>query len=579
MRFPLTPAPWLRRYRRSDLPSDLIAGLTVAVMLVPQGMAYALLAGMPPVAGLYASTVPLVAYALVGSSRALAVGPVAIMSLLTLAGVGALAEPGSAEFIALAGMLALMVGVMQLALGLLRGGVIVAFLSHAVVSGFTSAAAIVIGLSQLKHLVGVPLESGHPLGALIELARRASEVHPATLALGLGAIALLVLGKRLAPRFPTPLLMVSVATALVAVFGLGDVGVRTVGVVPAGLPLPRLPDAPLSALWSLLPTALTIAFVGFMESIAVARSLAAKDRERIDADRELSGLGLANLAAGVLSAFPVTGGFSRSAVNHQAGARSPLASVVTALLVALTLLALTPLFVNLPQAALAGLVMVAVTGLIDLREPGHLWRVRRSDALTLLITFAATLLIGVEPGLLAGIAFSLAVFVWRSAFPHIAVMGRLDEQGVWRNVARYPEVRLSRQLVVLRPDASLYFANATYLRDVVERALAERPDAMGLVLDLSAVNDVDAVGLDSLERLMAELDQRGLEVHLAGMKGPVRDVAARAGWTERHAARAYHLGLDQAVATAEAACERRRGSAAPTADATPPLSATPNATA
>lgn len=579
MRFPLTPAPWLRRYRRSDLPSDLIAGLTVAVMLVPQGMAYALLAGMPPVAGLYASTVPLVAYALVGSSRALAVGPVAIMSLLTLAGVGALAEPGSAEFIALAGMLALMVGVMQLALGLLRGGVIVAFLSHAVVSGFTSAAAIVIGLSQLKHLVGVPLESGHPLGALIELARRASEVHPATLALGLGAIALLVLGKRLAPRFPTPLLMVSVATALVAVFGLGDVGVRTVGVVPAGLPLPRLPDAPLSALWSLLPTALTIAFVGFMESIAVARSLAAKDRERIDADRELSGLGLANLAAGVLSAFPVTGGFSRSAVNHQAGARSPLASVVTALLVALTLLALTPLFVNLPQAALAGLVMVAVTGLIDLREPGHLWRVRRSDALTLLITFAATLLIGVEPGLLAGIAFSLAVFVWRSAFPHIAVMGRLDEQGVWRNVARYPEVRLSRQLVVLRPDASLYFANATYLRDVVERALAERPDAMGLVLDLSAVNDVDAVGLESLERLMAELDQRGLEVHLAGMKGPVRDVAARAGWSQRHAARAYHLGLDQAVAAAEAACAHRRGSVPPAGDATHPLSADPNATA
>jgi len=561
MRFPLSPAPWLRRYDRRDLPSDLIAGVTVAVMLVPQGMAYALLAGMPPVAGLYASTVPLVAYALVGSSRSLAVGPVAIMSLLTLAGVSALAEPGSAEFIGLAGALALMVGVLQLALGLLRGGVIVAFLSHAVVSGFTSAAAIVIALSQLTHLLGVPLEAQAPLAIAFEALRRLGDAHPATLAVGLGAVALLLAGTRLPKRFPTPLVVVVLATTLVALLGLGDQGVRTVGVVPAGLPIPTLPDAPLVAVLALLPTALAIAFVGFMESIAVARSLSAKDGERIDADRELVGLGLANLAAGVLAAFPVTGGFSRSAVNHRAGARSGLATIVTALLVAITLLVLTPLFRHLPQAALAALVIVAVAGLVDANTPRHLWRVRRSDALTLAVTFLATLTIGVEQGILTGVAFSLAVFVWRSAFPHVAVMGRLDEQGVWRNVARYPDVRLEEGLVVLRPDASLYFANATYLRDVVERTLAEHDDARGLVLDLSAVNDVDAVGLDGLDALMRELDQRDVEVHLAGMKGPVRDVAARAGWRERHAERAYHLGLDQAVAAAAAACADRAGRA------------------
>ncbi|TVR89478.1 MAG: sulfate permease [Trueperaceae bacterium] len=561
MRFPLSPAPWLRRYDRRDLPSDLIAGITVAVMLVPQGMAYALLAGMPPVAGLYASTVPLVAYALVGSSRSLAVGPVAIMSLLTLAGVGALAEPGSAEFIGLAGLLALMVGVLQLALGLLRGGVIVAFLSHAVVSGFTSAAAIVIGLSQLTHLLGVSLEAQAPLAIAFEALRRLGDAHPATLAVGLGAVALLLAGTRLPKRFPTPLVVVVLATTLVALLGLGDHGVRTVGVVPAGLPIPTLPDAPLSAVLALLPTALAIAFVGFMESIAVARSLSAKDGERIDADRELVGLGLANLAAGMLAAFPVTGGFSRSAVNHRAGARSGLATIVTALLVAITLLVLTPLFRHLPQAALAALVIVAVAGLVDANTPRHLWRVRRSDALTLAVTFLATLTIGVEQGILSGVGFSLAVFVWRSAFPHVAVMGRLDEQGVWRNVARYPDVRLAEGLVVLRPDASLYFANATYLRDVVERTLAERDDARGLVLDLSAVNDVDAVGLDGLDALMRELDQRGVEVHLAGMKGPVRDVAARAGWRERHAERAFHVGLDQAVAAAAAACSERAGRA------------------
>ena len=569
MRLPLSPAAWLRRYDRRDLGADLGAGLTVAVMLVPQGMAYALLAGMPPVAGLYASTVPLVAYALVGSSRALAVGPVAIMSLLTLAGVGALAEPGSPEFIGLAGLLALIVGALQLVLGLLRGGVIVAFLSHAVVSGFTSAAAIVIGLSQLQHLIGVPLEADRPVMLVAEALTRLGEAHLPTVALGVAAVALLVAGKRLPRRFPTPLVVVVLATLLVSLVGLAEQGVRTVGAVPAGLPLPRLPEAPLAAILDLLPIALTIAFVGFMESVAVARSLAAKDGERIDADRELTGLGLANLAAGMLAAFPVTGGFSRSAVNHQAGSRSGLASVVTALLVALTLLALTPLFRELPQAALAALVIVAVAGLIDTAEPLHLWRVRRSDAVTLAVTFLATLLIGVEPGILIGVGFSLAVFVWRSAFPHVAVMGRLDESGVWRNVTRYPDVRLSQQLVVLRPDASLYFANATYLRDVVERALAERAEAGGLVLDLSAVNDVDAVGLGALDQLMAELDQRGLEVHLAGMKGPVRDVAARAGWTERHAGRAFHLSIDQAVATAEAACRRRSAEAATSLATTP----------
>ena len=569
MRFPLSPAPWLRRYDRRDLGTDLGAGLTVAVMLVPQGMAYALLAGMPAVAGLYASTVPLVAYAVVGSSRALAVGPVAIMSLLTLAGVSALAEPASPEFIALAGLLALMVGVLQLALGLLRGGVIVAFLSHAVVSGFTSAAAIVIGLSQLRHLIGVPLEADRPIMLVAEALARLGEAHLPTLALGLGAMALLLVGKRLHRRFPAPLVVVVLATLLVSLLGLAEQGVRTVGPVPPGLPLPRLPEAPLAAILDLLPIALTIAFVGFMESVAVARALAAKDGERIDADRELAGLGLANLAAGLLAAFPVTGGFSRSAVNHQAGARSGLASVVSALLVALTLLALTPLFRDLPQAALAALVIVAVAGLIDTTEPRHLWRVRRSDAASLAVTFLATLLIGVEPGILIGVAFSLAVFVWRSAFPHVAVMGRLDEQGVWRNVERYPDVRLSQQLVVLRPDASLYFANATYLRDVVERALAERAEAAGLVLDLSAVNDVDAVGLGALEVLMAELDQRGLEVHLAGMKGPVRDVAAKAGWAERYAGRAFHLSIDRAVATAEAACRRRSADAATRLATTP----------
>jgi SulP family sulfate permease len=381
--------------------------------------------------------------------------------------------------------------------------------------------------------------------------------------LGLSSLILLLAGRRWWPRLPMPLMVVFLGTLTVVFLGLDQEGVKIVGAVPAGLPHPALPRAPAEVVWALFPAALTIAFIGFLESIAVARSLAAREAERVDANRELVGLGFANLVAGVLTAFPVTGGFSRSAVNYQAGARSGLASVVTAILVMVTLMALTPLFYHLPQAILASLVMAAVVGLVDFQEPLRLWRVRPADALSLGVTFLATFLLGVETGILVGVAFSLAIFLWRSAFPHVAVMGRIARSeasgacGVWRNVLRHPQARPHPRLVVLRPDSSLYFANATWLRDVVERALTERKEVRGLVIDLSAVNDVDAIALESLEELMHELDLQGQEVHLAAMKGPVAAVAARAGWRERYADRAYHLTLDQAVAAAEAALARR----------------------
>lgn len=544
---PLTPAPWLRRYRRADLGADLLAGLTVAVMLVPQGMAYALLAGMPPVAGLVAATLPVIAYAVVGSSRALAVGPVAIVSLLTFEAVHQLAEPGSAEYLTLAATLALLVGIVQLALGLLRGGLLVNFLSHAVIGGFTSAAAVVIGLSQLRHLVGVPLDGGPPLRTLLDLGRRVGEVHLTTLAIGAAAVALLLLGRRVARRFPGPLLVVILGTAAVALLGLDASGVRIVGDVPGGLPSFAWPFPDPADVLALVPTALTIAFVGFLESIAVARSLAAREREAVDADRELTGLGLANLVAGVIAAFPVTGGFSRSAVNAQAGARSGLASVVTALLVLATLVWLTPAFRDLPQAVLGAIVVVAVIGLIDLREPRHLWALRRSDGAVWLLTFAATLLIGVETGLLLGIGVSLAVFVVRSAFPHVARVGWLAELGVWRNVRRYPDAWEPPRVAVLRFDAALYFANVGFLRDTVDRTLAERPGLEGLVLDLGGAHDIDAVGVETLHQLLVDAEQRGVRVAVVGLKGPVRDVLDRAHWRPERRAQVAWLAPEHAL--------------------------------
>ena len=543
-------AGWLRRYEREDLGGDFSAGLIVAVMLIPQGMAYAMLAGLPPVVGLYASTIPLIIYALFGSSRQLAVGPVALVSLLTLTGVSALAKPGSGEFVALAALLALMVGVIQFGLGLLRAGFVVNFLSHAVISGFTSAAAIVIGLSQLKHLLGVDLESTNSVFILLwDAAQKLGEVNLITLAIGLASIALLVLFRKIAPRFPAPLLVVALSATVVYVFGLQERGVSIVGDVPQGVPSFAMPAFGLDSVTSLLAVALTISFVGFMESIAVAKSIANREKYKVDANKELVGLGLANVAGSMFSAYPVTGGFSRTAVNYQSGARTPLASVITAVLIVVTLLFFTPLFYYLPNAVLAAIVMVAVYGLIDFMEPVKLFKVKKVDGWTLLITFAATLLIGIEQGILVGVAFSLALFIWRSAYPHTTEVGYLSEEDVFRNVNRYPEAQTFPNTLVVRVDASLYFANTAFWENWLNEAAFDRPDLKYIVLDFSAVNDIDAVALETLEVLMESLKEIDIEVHIAGMKGPVRDVVEKAGWTKKFGTDISHLSVQHALET------------------------------
>lgn len=541
---------WLRRYKREDLGGDFSAGLIVAVMLIPQGMAYAMLAGLPPVVGLYASTIPLILYALFGSSRHLAVGPVALVSLLTLTGVSALAKPGSGEFVALAALLALMVGVIQFGLGLLRAGFVVNFLSHAVISGFTSAAAIVIGLSQLKHLLGVDLESTNSVFILLwQAAQKLGEVNLITLAIGLASIAALVLFRKVAPRFPAPLLVVTLSALAVYVFGLQDRGVGIVGDVPQGVPSFALPAFGLDSVTSLLTIALTISFVGFMESIAVAKSIANREKYKVEANKELVGLGLANVAGSMFSAYPVTGGFSRSAVNYQSGARTPLASIITAVLIVMTLLFFTPLFYYLPNAVLAAIVMVAVYGLIDFMEPVKLFKVKKVDGWTLLITFAATLLIGIEQGILVGVAFSLALFIWRSAYPHTTEVGYLPEEDVFRNVTRYPEAQTFPNTLVVRVDASLYFANAAFWENWLNDAVLDRPELRYIILDFSAVNDIDAVALQTLEDLMKSLKERDIEVHIAGMKGPVRDIVQRAGWNKKFGTDISHLSVQHALET------------------------------
>lgn len=555
---------WLHGYRRADLPHDVVAGLVTAVLLIPQSMAYAQLAGLPPQVGLYASVAPLAVYAMLGTSRQLSVGPVAITSLMVFSGVSALAAPGSPRYVELALVLALVVGAAKLALGVLRLGGLLNFIAHPVLAAFTTASALLIAAGQLKHLLGVPIGGARLHETLLDAARRAGDANPATLAIGMATIALLVGFRRgLRPALartrlrPLAVTLVASAAPLVTVvlgtlvtYGLRldrTAGVAVVGAIPLGLAPLRLPavdwTADVAALW---PVAMAIVLVSVVESIAVAQALASKRRQAIDPDRELVALGAANVAAGLFGGYPVTGGFARSVVNDQAGAVSGAASLVTAAAIALVLAWFTPLFAFLPQSVLAATVIVAVVGLVDLREPRRIWRANHGDALIWAATFGAVLALGVEGGIFAGVATSLALLLWRTSRPHIAVVGRLGDGAVYRNVLRH-RVTTWPHVVAVRVDESLTFANARYLEQALLRIVADRPAVRHLVLIGAAINAIDSSALHSLESLRVELRAGGVELHLAEMKGPVMDGLARTDFLDRLGREHVHLTTDAAM--------------------------------
>lgn len=545
---------WLPAYRRGDLSGDVIAGLTVAVMLVPQSMAYALLADLPPVVGLYAALIPPAIYAFFGTSRQLAVGPVAMDSLLVAMAVGSLVKAGTPEYLAAAIMLAAMVGAIQLALGLMRAGFLVNFLSKPVVSGFTSAAALIIGFSQLKHLLGFSLPRDHRVHLVLwEAASRLAETHAVTLAIG-GTAVIALLGlkrvqKRTGKTIPGALLVVAAGTIAVVLGELdGAGGVRAVGLVPPGLPDIALPLFDVEMMTALLPAAGTIALVAFMEAISVARFVASKEKYRIDPNQELIGLGMANLGGSLVGGYPVAGGFSRTAVNVQAGARTPLAGMITAALVGLTLVLFTPLFEHLPVAVLAAIIMTAVFGLIDLGTARRLWAVSKPDFALLAITFVATLQFGITEGVLTGVAASLVLFLIRSTRPHYAVLGRLGETQVFRNVKHYAQARTVPGVLILRFDAVFYFGNISFL----EERLIEEEQRWGalqhVVFDASGINALDASGADALLDICEAYRTRGIGVRFAGVKGPVRVMMDRAGIVESVGADAFFFSVAESLA-------------------------------
>lgn len=545
---------WLPHYDQANLRGDLSAGLTVGVMLIPQGMAYAMLAGLPPIYGLYASLVPLLLYALFGTSRQLAVGPVAMVALMVAAGVGTIAEPGTDAYIAYAILLAFMVGMIQLSMGILRMGFLVNFLSHPVITGFTSAAAIIIAFSQLQHLLGIPLPQTNQIHEIVSLAIREIEaVNIPTLLLGGASIACILLLKKWKKNFPAQLFVVVLGILIVWLFGLDEKGVRIVGEIPDGLPAFTKIDIDVDSMHALLPIALAISLVSFMESIAVAKAMAQRHRNyKLDSNQELIGLGAANLGGAFFQSFPVTGGFSRTAVNDQAGAKTGLAAIISAALIGITLLFLTPLFSNLPNAILAAIILVAVFGLIDAKEMKFLWHTRREDFAMFAVTFFVTLLIGIEEGIATGVVLSLVMVVYRSTRPHVAVLGRLPGTNTYRNIKRFPQVIQHDDLLIIRFDSQLYFANVEYFKEILQRLEEEKKAPLkSVIIDAASMSSIDASGIHALKEVIDDYNKRGITLYLTGVIGPVRDLFKRADITHDLGEEHFFLDISEAVARHE----------------------------
>ena len=541
---------WLPNYETSNLKGDLSAGLTVGVMLIPQGMAYAMIAGLPPIYGLYASTIPLVIYAILGTSRQLAVGPVAMVSLLTATGIGAMADGGTELYISLAIVLALFVGVIQFLLGAFRLGFLVNFLSHPVISGFTSAAALIIGLSQLKHLLGVDIPRSHHVHEIVGNAiAQFGDINLYTFGVGIAGIVLILGIKKINKSIPGPLIAVAFGIAIVYSLGLVDKGVKIVGTVPEGLPSFGIPSFSSEQFSALLPIALTIALVSFMESIAVAKAIQSKHKNyKIISNQELIGLGAANIAGSFFQSYPTTGGFSRTAVNDQAGAKTGLAAIISAILIALTLLYLTPLFYYLPKAVLASLIMVAVFGLIDLKEVRHLWLTDRSDFWMLIATFAGTLTLGIEQGILIGVALSLGVVIYRTTLPHFAVLGKIPDDLHYKNVNRFENLEQREDILIMRFDARLYFANVNFFKETIEAEVERRKTDLKLfILDANSINRVDSSGVHALEEIKDYLDNLNIEFYMSSVKGPLRDILQKSHFDEKLGKDKFFMHIQTAV--------------------------------
>lgn len=562
---------WGRSYNRADLSNDLIAAVIVTIMLIPQSLAYALLAGLPPETGIYASIAPIILYAIFGTSRALAVGPVAVVSLLTASAIGQVAEQGTAGYAVAALTLAFLSGGFLMLLGVLRLGFLANFLSHPVIAGFITASGILIATSQLKHILGVDAH-GHTLPEMLtSIVSHLDQINWITLVIGTLATAFLFwVRKNLKPalqKLGTPELFADILTkagpvaavvaTTVAVWGLGlaDRGVKIVGAVPQSLPPLTMPGLSADLVEALLVPAILISVIGFVESVSVAQTLAAKKRQRIDPDQELIGLGAANLGAAFTGGYPVTGGFARSVVNFDAGAQTPAAGAYTAAGLAIAAVALTPLVYYLPNATLAATIIVAVLSLVDLSILRKTWGYARADFIAVAMTILLTLGLGVEVGVASGVTISVLLHLYKTSRPHVAEVGLVPATQHFRNINRH-KVRTDPSVVILRVDESLYFVNARFLEDLIYKRVTTGKKVRHVVLMFSAVNDVDYSALESLEAINRRLTDMGIGLHLSEVKGPVMDRLKKSHLLETLNGRVFLSQYDAWIAlTTEGSCD------------------------
>ncbi|WP_347267473.1 sulfate permease [Paracoccus sp. (in: a-proteobacteria)] len=561
---------WARGYGSTALAADLLAAAIVTIMLIPQSLAYAMLAGLPPEVGLYASILPLVAYAAFGTSRVLAVGPVAVVSLMTASAIGPVVQAGLAGPLQAALALALLSGAMLLLAGALRLGFLANFLSHPVISGFITASGILIAAGQAGHMLGVAAPGTTLPSIAAALWQRIGQTNPWTMAIGLGSLGFLHAARRwarpglrrlgLPPRLAdmlaraAPLLAIAAAILLVRALDLEARGVALVGAIPRGLPQPGLPPMSIDLLLALAPAAGLISVVGFVESVSVGQTLAAQRRERIAPDQELIGLGAANIAAGLSGGYPVTGGFARSVVNADAGAQTPAAGLFTALGIAMASLFLTPLLAQLPQAVLAATIILAVLALVDLPAMRRVHAYSRQDFAAMGVTILATLTLGVEQGITAGVALSLILQLYRSSRPHSAIVGQVPGTEHYRNIDRH-QVLTWPEILSLRVDESLYFANARFLEDRIAALVADNPRLRHVVLMCPAVNHIDASALESLAEINRRLGESGVKLHLSEVKGPVMDRLRRSDFLSQLGGEVF-LSQHQAVSRLRAQDQR-----------------------
>ena len=542
----------LRSYKRKELPKDILGGFGVGIVLVPQGMAYAMIAGLPPVYGLYASLMPVLVYLLFGTSRSLAIGPVAMDSLLVAAGLGTLAIVGLENYIALAILLAFMVGAIQFVLGIFKMGYLVTFLAKPVISGFTSAAAMIIIFSQLKHLLGVDIEASNQFHRIFMNAfQKIPETNFYDLTIGLVGILLLIGFKRWSRHIPGILIIVVFGILAVYFLNMESLGIEIVGTIPKGLPGFVLPAIEIDNMIQLWPIALTLALIGYLEVISIGKSIEEKNEEDlIDANQELVALGSANMLGSFFQSFPVAASFSRSAINDESGSKTTLSGLFTVLLVLVTLLFATPLFYYLPNAILASIIMVSVSGLIDLEYAKRLWIYRKDEFIVLTLTFLITLFIGITQGILTGVLLSLLLMVYRTSKPHFAVLSKIKDSDYYKNISRFEdEVILRNDLLIVRFDSQLYFGNSDYFKNQLYKYMDKKGDSLkGVILNAEAINYIDSTATRMLTKVIKKIRQDGIQFYIAGAIGPTRDIIFRSGISEVLPRKFLFVKIKEAVA-------------------------------